>query len=235
MRVLAKVLRPVFRPFHRAVVAFFSHDLTLRRSREGIKVVLQARTPSGKVVGAREQARIDKELQELQLMLRELDELLEQQPGSRQTLRHIEHVRQSLHKKGLRALHKIPLDVMQRALEQFESVVSNWTPVGLASLRSKMAVAIIDREHINPEAEADAYRTAALIDNLPGIPSLPEMEVHADDEALAAAYAALAGAAPDCVVELQADLGARSARAVAPKPLRAVGASAELELRALET
>ena len=178
MRVLAKVFRPVLAPFYRVAVAFFSHDLTVRRSREGLKVVLQARSPTGKaVVGAREQARMDKELQELQLMLRELDELLEQQPGSRQTLRHIEHVRQALHKKGLRALHKIPLDVLQRALEQFESVVSNWTPVGLASLRSKMAVAIIDREHINPDAEADAYRTAAVIDSLPGIPSLPEVEV----------------------------------------------------------
>ena len=56
MRVLAKV----FRPFHRAAVAFFSHDLALRRSREGIKVVLQARSPTAKaVLGAREQARLN--------------------------------------------------------------------------------------------------------------------------------------------------------------------------------
>ncbi len=232
MRVFAKV----FRPFHQAALAFFSHDLTVRRSRDGLKVVLQARTPGvHAALGALEQARLAKEKAELQLMLSELDELLEQQPGSRQTLRHIEFVRQSLHKKGLRALHKLPVDVLQRALEQFESLVSNWTPVGLASLRSKMAVAIIDREHINADAEADAYRTTAVIDNLPSIPTLPDVDTRSDDEALAAAYAALAGASPAGPVEFQADLGARSAKTVAVKAPRAAGQSAELELRALET
>ena len=216
-------------------MAFFSHDLTLRRSREGLKVVLQARAPAATaVLGVREQARLAKEHAELKLMLTELDELLDQQPGSRQTLRHIEYVRQALHKKGLRALHKLPVDVLQRALEQLESLVSNWTPVGLASLRSKMAVALIDREHINPDAEADAYRTTAVIDSLPAIPSLPEVEVHSDDDALAEAYAALVGAASAGPAELQADLGARSAKAVAPKPPRAADQPAELELRALE-
>ena len=231
MRVLAKV----FRPFHQAALAFFSHDLTLRRSREGLKVVLQARIPATTaVLGAREKARLAKEQAELRLMLTELDELLDQQPGSRQTLRHIEYVRLSLHKKGLRALHKLPVDVLQRALEQFESLVSNWTPVGLASLRSKIAVAVIDREHINPDAEADAYRTTAVIDSLPGIPGLPEVEVRSDDDALAEAYAALAGAASAGPAEFQADLGARSAKAVAPKRALVAGQPAELELRALE-
>ena len=41
------------------------------------------------------------------------------------------------------------------------SVVTNWSPVGLASLRSKMAVAIIDRDHRNPANEDEVYRTAA--------------------------------------------------------------------------
>ena len=231
MRVIAKVLKPI----RRAAVAFFSHDLAVRRSREGLVVVLQARSPAGKsALGLREQARIDKENEELQLMLRELGELLDQQPGSRQTLRHIEYLRQMLQKKGLRALHKVPLDVLQRALEQFESVVSNWTPVGLAGLRSKMAVAIIDREHVNTDAEADAYRTSAVIDSLPGIPGLPEVEVRSDDEALAAAYAALAGTAPSAMVEIQSDLGARSAKAVTPKAARINETADELELRVLE-
>ena len=232
MRVFAKVLRP----FRRAAVAFFSHDLALRRSREGLVVVLQARSPAAKgLVGSREQARIDKENLELQLMLRELSDLLDQQPGSRQTLRHIEYLRQMLQKKGLRALHRVPLDVLQRALEQFESVVSNWTPVGLAGLRSKMAVAIIDREHVNTDVEAEAYRTSAVIDSLPGIPSLPEVEVRSDDEALAAAYACLAATAPAAVVELQSDLGARSAKATAPKVKRDGEAAEDLELRVLES
>jgi hypothetical protein len=231
MRVLAKV----FRPFQRAAVAFFSHDVTVRRSREGLKVVLQARDAPGKPgLGKREQAQLEKEQAELQLMLAELGALLDQQPGSRQTLRHVDFVRQALQKKGLRALHQVPLDVLQRALEQFESLVSNWSPVGLASLRSKMAVAIIDREHINPDAEADAYRTTGVIDSLPAIPALPDVEVRSDDDALAAAYAALAGARPAGPVELQPDLGARSAKSVATASAQRAGSPEELELRALE-
>ena len=168
-------------------------------------------------------------------MLRELNALLDEQPGSRQTLRHIDYLRQALQKKGLRALHKVPLDVLQRALEQFESLVSNWSPVGLASLRSKMAVAIIDREHVNPDAEADAYRTTAVIDSLPGVPTLPDVQVHSDDEALAAAYAALASAAPAPQAELQSDLGARSAKAVSTQAKKQADDKAlDLELRGLE-
>lgn len=233
MRALFKL----FRPIKRATVAFFSHDLAVHRSREGLKVVLQARAPGGNaaVMGEREAAKAQKEREELALMLKELNALLDEQPGSRQTLRHIDYLRQALQKKGLRALHKVPLDVLQRALEQLESLVSNWTPVGLASLRSKMAVAIIDREHVNPDAEADAYRTTAVIDSLPGVPSLPEVQVHADDAALVAAYAALAGAAPAGQAELQADLGARSAKAVAHKSKKqAEGQALDLELRGIE-
>ena len=236
MRALFKI----FRPIKRATVAFFSHDLALQRSRQGLTVVLQARAPGGTGrLGVREEAKLNKEREELALMLQELDALLDEQPGSRQTLRHIDYLRQALQKKGLRALHKVPLDVLQRALEQFESLVSNWSPVGLASLRSKMAVAIIDREHVNPDAEADAYRTTAVIDSLPGVPSLPEVHVHGDDEALAAAYAALAGAAPAGQAELQAELGARSAKAVSTQAKKqadgqAHGQALELELRGLE-
>ncbi len=231
MSAFAKVLRPL----QKAVVAFFRHDLTLRRSRHGLEVVLQARAAPGKPgQGVREQARLQQERSELQVMLRELDDLLERQPGSRQTLRHIDFVRQSLHKKGLRALHKVPLDVLQRALEQFESLVSNWSPTGLASLRSKMAVAIIDREHVNDHGP-EAPSTTAVMDNLPVIPALPEVQVHSDDEALAAAYAALAATAlPAGPVELQADLGTRAAKVVASQGERRAVAPEDLQLRVLE-
>jgi hypothetical protein len=175
----------------KAIVAFFCHDLTIRRSEQGLRLVLQApRAPATTTGAARGQARLDQERGELQLMLEELDALLDQQPDACQTMHHLDSVRQALHKKGLRALRKLPLDQLQRALEQFESLVSNWSPAGLASLRSKMAVTIADRARAD-EAFMGTQHTRAALDSLPATPALPEVHVRSDDEALAAAYAAV--------------------------------------------
>lgn len=232
-------IRRLFRPLQHAVVAFFKHDLALRRSRRGLELVLKERpkTKDG-VAGSREDARSTQDREELRLMLQELHALLDEQPGSRHTMRHIVFVQQALQKKGLRALHKVPLDVLQRALDQLEGLVTNWAPVGLANLRSKMAVAVIDREHMDPDAEADAYRTAAVLDSSmgqPSIPALPEVTVRTDDEALAAAYAALGHSAPAQGVELQGELGSRSAKSVAPPTPRAGAHAGHIKLRDLET
>lgn len=80
------------------------------------------------------------------LMLKELSEVLDDMPDIRDAVRHLAFVDQSLRQHGLQALYAVPLDVLQQALEQFEGLVSNWSPRGLASLRSKMAVAVLERE-----------------------------------------------------------------------------------------
>jgi hypothetical protein len=213
MNAFARFLHPL----RRAAAAFFRHDIALRRAEDGVRLVLEdRRSESGQRAPTRAELAERKEQQELAQMRSELAALLDDLPEARQTLRHLVFVEQALGRKGLRALHKLPVDVLQRALEQFEGLVTNWSPVGLASLRSKMAVAIIDREHMDPDAEADAYRTAAVMDNLP---ELPAVEQRSDDDALAAAYAALGAAAPGAVaqgaVETQSELGSPSARAVA--------------------
>ena len=123
--------------------------------------------------------------------------------------------------------------MLQRALEQLEGLVTNWSPVGLANLRSKMAVAIIDREQMDPEAEADAYRTAAVLDaeEEEAEPPADEVEPESDDDALAAAYAAMGNFAP-ATVEIQPELGSPSARALPQNPPPAAG-PARIELRDL--
>ena len=156
-------------------------------------------------------------------MQAQLAELLSELPETRHTMRQLAFVEQALNKKGLRALHKLPLDVLQRALEQLEGLVTNWAPVGLASLRSKMAVCILDREHMDPEAEADAYRTAAVLDSTP--PPAPAEPVHerSDDEALAAAYAALGALAPHsepAAIVTHGELNSRSARVLSREAQR---------------
>lgn len=219
-------MQRLLRPLRQVAAAFFKHDLALRRDGVELRLVLEerprapARTPSRAELAQR------KDDAELTQMRAELAALLNELPETRHTMRHLVFVEHALAKKGLAALHKVPLDVLQHALDQLEGLVVNWSPVGLANLRSKMAVAIIDREHMDPDAESDIYRTAAVLDHVPAAPKYDAPD-RSDDEALAAAYAALGALASDGAqvdsapvplagegIQMQADLGARSAKAV---------------------
>ena len=233
---MSALTRP-FSTLRLALAAFFRHDLALRRAEDGVHIVLEERGDARKPKApSRADLAARKEAQELALMREQLAALLDEQPETRPAMRHLVFVEQALAKKGLRALHKLPLDVLQRALEQLEGLVLNWSPVGLASLRSKMAVSIIDREHMDPDAEADAYRTAAVMDSLP-LPVASQAEARSDDDALAAAYAALGDLAP-VVVETQGELDSPAARAVlreTSRPLlRQSAGVVDIELRELQ-
>ena len=224
----------IFAPLRQAVAAFFKHDLALRRDDAGLQIVLEPKVENGPKKkpkkGSREDVAQQKDKQELALVLEQLGTLLSELPETRQTMRPLVFVEQALRKKGLRALHKLPLDVLQRALEQLEALVTNWSPLGLANLRSKMAVAILDREHMDPEAEADAYRTAAVIDAVEEDPAHPDVQIVSDDEALAAAYAAMGALPPAGDIEFQTELGSSSAKALAVSLPRASASAGEIKL-----
>ena len=66
-------------------------------------------------------------------------------PDIRPELGHLAYLETALMQQGLLALDTIPVDVLHKALDQFEGLVSNWAPRGLATLRSKMAVALSER------------------------------------------------------------------------------------------
>ncbi|MFN9745163.1 MAG: hypothetical protein ACK57B_05920 [Betaproteobacteria bacterium] len=242
MGVLSRILKPIVR----AATAFFRHDLALKRGDQGVAIVLEARPAPVRKPSRREQ-REDEARRlaraELDLVLQQLKALLDEFPGSRVTLRQLVFVEAALQKKGLKALHKLPLPVLEKSLEQLEGLVTNWSPAGLANLRSRMAVAIIDREHQDPEREADAYRTAAVLDSqqapearAPGAapPAAPTAPEPSEDEALAAAYAQLGAMAPMGVIEFQGDLGSRSARSLAKPPPRPTESAGDIQIRKLE-
>jgi hypothetical protein len=134
-------------PLRRAAQAFFRSDVKLQRENGGVRLVLADRCtePAARVPTAAERL-AEKQKLELQFMLGQLAEVLDEVPETRETLRHLVFLEHALKKKGLKALKKMPLDVLRRALEQFEGLVTNWSPEGLANLRSKMAVTVIDRE-----------------------------------------------------------------------------------------
>ena len=239
------VFSKLFQPIAQAARAFFRHDLAIKRGQQGVELVLEPRKPEARK-GNRQQQREDearrKQRAELELVLAQLKELLDEIPETRGTLKQLVFVEHALQKKGLKALHKLPLPVLQKSLEQLEGLVTNWSPAGLANLRSKMAVAIIDREHHDPEKEADAYRTAAVAEHaeaadsvpLEALDSRPAVSEMSDDEALAAAYAQLGSMAPVGAIELQGELGSRSARSLAPPPPRPTESAGEIQIRKLE-
>jgi hypothetical protein len=229
----------MFRPLGDATRAFFKHDLALRRGDQGVEIVLAPRPSAGSaVVESRADLAARKANAELELMCKQLAHVLDEQPGTREAMRHLSFVEQALVKKGLKALQKLPLDLLQKALEQFEGLVTNWSPVGLAALRSKMAVAIIDREYEQPEQpDEDIYRTAAVLDAQPRPAPPPAAEELSEDAALAAAYAALGAAAPapPSAVEMQGDLDSNSARTLGRGGLRDAEPLPEIRLRELQT
>jgi hypothetical protein len=200
-----------------AVKAFFRHDIAVH----GGRIVLHDRAqPPAPPQPSRAEVAARREQRDLDLARRELADLLDADPSLRSTLRQLAFIEQALQKKGWRGLYKVPHELLQKALSQFEAVVTNWSPEGLACLRSKMAVALIDREH-QDERETEAYKTAAVLDPTPAAVAAQAIEdararaasggiadaaVEDDDAAaLHAAYAALGVAAP-VAVEIQPEL-----------------------------
>lgn len=237
-------------PVRQIACAFFRHDVTLKRKQGQVHVVLaerEAPVKPRKVERAEGERR--RQHEESMLVRTELAALLNDLPETRATMRHLVFVEQAIAKKGLKVLHKMPLDVLRRAHEQLENIVINWSAAGLANLRSKMAVAIIDRENMDPDAEADAYRTAAVLEggaadmDLPAMP-IGEAPPRNDDEALAAAYAVLGDMASGmgelhdgrepALVEMQGELGSVSARALRPQHSGFGDESAEISVRVLQ-
>lgn len=235
-------MQRLVQPLRHAAAAFFKRDLALRREGSALHLVLEERPAAAPRRPSRAEQAQRKDGEELARMRAELAALLDELPDTRATMRHLVFVEHALAKKGLRALHKVPLDVLQRALEQLEGLVVNWSPQGLAGLRSKMAVAVMEREHMEPPAPGAAPGGESVLEPLPTQPPA-QPPAGQDDDALAAAYAGLgllvpqAGASEVGGIELQAELGARSARAAslaassAPQP----DTEPPIRIRALES
>ena len=240
------------------VRAFFKADVRLQRAEGGVRIVLDdSATPSRPARESKVDAAARREQSDLGKMSVALTALLDELPENRTALRHLAFIEHALDKKGARALYKVPLDVLKRALEQFEGVVTNWSDEGLACLRSKMAVAIIDREVCDQPTEEDAYRTAAILDAPLAHPEPLDEEGAAEAElALLAAYGELvaAAAAPadpgtpaaasglalePAAIEMQGELNSPSARALvkAAKASTATSGSTkvEIDLRELQS
>lgn len=226
-----------FGSLRKAVQAFFRHDVVLQRGEQGMRLAFEdRRLPQAKRPRTRAEIAASKEQQDLALARAQLAALMDQDATLRSTLRQLAFVEHALEKKGFRGLYKVPLEVLQKALQQLETLVSNWSPEGLACLRSKMAVAVLDREHHDSDDDAAGRQTAAVLEGTPTAPpaaaaraieaaraasagaqapvvppkaeAATVVEELTDEAALLAAYAALGNAAPvpPTEIEIQPEL-----------------------------
>jgi hypothetical protein len=121
----------------------------------------------------RQQARDQKRQRDRQ-MKRELYTLMEQHPSSRQLMRHLDLVERTLRKEGLDAVEKMPVRVLVKALTQLERLVWDWSAVGLAELRSRIAVVVKTRPM--EAAREEALSTASIELELAGHADVSEVD-----------------------------------------------------------
>ena len=93
----------------------------------------------------------------LRLAHTELRELLGRHAGTRKVMPHLSHLEQALARTGSRAIGKLPLPVLHRALNQLENLTQDQASEGLAALRQRMLAAIEKRmEKPAPRPAADS-------------------------------------------------------------------------------
>lgn len=122
---------------------------TWSRARMWLDRLLRRKAPPPVRVAPRRTSALDKT--ELEIVRLHLAEVLDQHASSRKVMRYVMALEHALRKKGRFALDDLPVDVIRKALEQLDQFVVDWTPEGLATLRSKAAVAIADRERVDAE------------------------------------------------------------------------------------
>lgn len=126
-------------PLRRFTDLLFRHELRLRWCGGPQLMLVDRQAAAGPSPEAQARAR---EQAELQRMREELAAVLDTLPELRDEARALAFFEHALATQGLSALDHVPLALLARALDEFEGLVTNWAPAGLASLRSRMSVAV---------------------------------------------------------------------------------------------
>ena len=87
------------------------------------------------------QARSD-ERKHVRRMRADLFFMLEQHPSSRELVRALALVERTMQRSGFEGVDKLPQKVLARSLIELERLVRDWSPEGLAELRSRLAVLV---------------------------------------------------------------------------------------------
>lgn len=98
-------------------------------------------------------------------MLAALQGVLDRHAASRSVLVHLGLVEQALEQHGLRGLDDVPAAVLSRALTQLETLVSDWSEVGIAALRAQIKGAMVKPGRLDAPKRARAAAKSTEFDN----------------------------------------------------------------------
>ena len=95
--------------------------------------------------------------QRLHRMRRQLSHVMRRHPGARSIFRHLTAVEGSLRRRDASAFASLPTSVLSAALEQLQTVVTDWSALGLHDLRAALQFALERRGHAaKPPVVTDA-------------------------------------------------------------------------------
>ena len=134
-----------------------------------------------------EQARAT-EHKQVRRMRADLFFMLEQHPASRDLVRALALVERTMQRSGFEGVDQLPHKVLARALVELERLVRDWSPTGLAELRSRLAV-LVKNKPVEPAkaAAADSESPegpASKISVFAGLDSAQSADVSEVDHAL---------------------------------------------------
>jgi len=138
-----RTTKPGFHPLH-WIKKFLSRPLKFKRIGRQWHVVfdvsrMMAPTPS-KPAGRGEALRLGHLA---------LQALLVEHPDARQVMPHLSHLEQALGRQGSRALIGLPVKVLQRALDQLETIQSGAQAAALVPLRLRVEEVVRQRTPVN--------------------------------------------------------------------------------------
>jgi hypothetical protein len=138
MNTFRLVIRVLSTPFRFIARILFS-DVRLERDGKNLHI----RVAPKPEVGPR--AQLEQSIVQAAPLRTALKDLLDSHRLARRVMRHLGYFERALATEGLMATSQVPVDVLAAALRQLDSIVDNWSNQRLAELRSKMAVAVVDR------------------------------------------------------------------------------------------
>jgi hypothetical protein len=82
-----------------------------------------------------------------------LSQVLSRHAASRRVFRHLGVLEKAIAKHGPRAPRQLPIELLEQALAQLETLVNDWSSPGLAYLRSSLSVEVKERMKVREAKE----------------------------------------------------------------------------------
>lgn len=127
--------------------------LRLRFQRKGIDFKLLLEDPAEHIAEIKRQA-VAVSTSEAAMMSAALKLVLDRHASARAVLVHLAVLETALRRRGLETLDELPPEVMLRAMSQLETLVTDWSPAGLAGLRARVTTALVRQDRASQHGGA---------------------------------------------------------------------------------